>query len=122
MAGLKFAAAVFAAVKSIWTRGSPFAAFSALWPTNPEGKYVIEAEGIRLALTNHGVAPTNLWVNNTHGEEIDIILGLDHANGYPALPYNPFLNGVIGAYSGQHDFIKLYLLPPLKACIIQDGE
>lgn len=93
---LKIMTAVYAAVKSVWTRGSPFAAFSALWPTNPEGKYVIQAEGIRLALTNHGVAPANLWINNSRGEEIDIILGLDDAAGYRSLPFNPFLNGVIG--------------------------
>lgn len=93
---LKIATSVFVAVKSVWLRGSPFAAFSALWPTNEEGKYVIQAEGIRLAITSHGVSPTNLWINNTHGEEIDILLGLDHADGYPGLEYNPFLNGVIG--------------------------
>jgi aldose 1-epimerase len=93
---LKLLTAIFAAIKSVWIRGSPFAAFSALWPTNEEGKYIIEAEGIRLALTNHGVAPTNLWINNTYGEEVDIVLGLDHADDYPNLKYNPYLNGVIG--------------------------
>lgn len=93
---LRAVTALFTAVRYIWTRGSPFAIFSALWPTNEDGKYIIQAEGIRLALTNHGAAPTNLWMNNTYGQEIDIILGLDSADGYPKLPYNPFLNGAIG--------------------------
>lgn len=87
---------IFAAAKSVWTRGSPFAVLSALWATNHEGKYIIESEGIRLAFTNHGAAVTNLWINNTHGEEIDIVLGLDNGDDYAKLTSNPYLNGVIG--------------------------
>ncbi|KAM7219422.1 aldose 1-epimerase family protein [Rhypophila decipiens] len=97
---LKAATAFFTAVKYIWTRGSPFAVFSALWPPNEQGKYVIQAEGIRLALTNHGAGPTNLWINSTDGRELDIVLGLDHTDVYPRLKYNPFLNGAIGRYAG----------------------
>ncbi|KAE8154021.1 galactose mutarotase-like domain-containing protein [Aspergillus avenaceus] len=96
----KVATAFFAAVKSVWTRGNPFAALTALWPTNEEGKYVIQAEGIRLAFTNHGAALTNLWINDTRGEELDIVLGLDDPNGYPKMSSNPWLNGVIGRYAG----------------------
>ncbi|KAF4773095.1 hypothetical protein HER10_EVM0002764 [Colletotrichum scovillei] len=91
---------IFAAAKSVWTRGSPFAVLSALWATNHEGKYIIEAEGIRLAFTNHGAAVTNLWINNTRGEEIDIVLGLDNGEDYAKLTSNPYLNGVIGRYAG----------------------
>lgn len=94
--------ALLTSIKYVWLRGSPFAVFSALWPTNEDGKYVIQAEGIRLALTNHGAAPTNLWINNTYGQEIDIILGLDAAEDYPKMPYNPFLNGVIGKSTQRH--------------------
>ncbi|KAI4865034.1 putative aldose 1-epimerase family protein [Hypoxylon rubiginosum] len=97
---LKLSTSIFAAVKSVWTRGSPFAALTALWPMNEEGKYVIEAEGIRLAFTNHGAALTNLWINDTHGQEIDIVLGLDDAHRYPFQSSNPYLNGVIGRYAG----------------------
>ncbi|KAH1744275.1 hypothetical protein KXV78_006670 [Aspergillus fumigatus] len=75
----KFSVGLLAAVKSVWTRGSPFAALTALWPTNEEGKFIIQSEGIRLAFTNHGAALTNLWLNNTHGEEVDVLLGLDDA-------------------------------------------
>ncbi|KAL4902782.1 hypothetical protein BDW74DRAFT_180481 [Aspergillus multicolor] len=96
----KLSVSLLAAVKSVWTRGSPFAALTALWPTNEEGKFIIESEGIRLAFTNHGAAVTNLWLNDTHGEEMDIVLGLDDARAYPSLPSNPFLNGVIGRYTG----------------------
>ncbi|KAI0169667.1 putative aldose 1-epimerase family protein [Hypoxylon sp. FL1284] len=95
---MKLSAAVFAAVKSVWTRGSPFAALTAIWPVNDEGKYVIQAEGIRLAFSNHGAAVTNLWINDTNGQEIDIVLGLDDANGYPSMKTNPFLNGRYAGY------------------------
>lgn len=93
---MKLTTSIFAAVKSVWTRGSPFAALTALWPTNEEGKYIIQSEGIRLAFTNHGGALTNLWINDTNGQEIDIVLGLDDAHGYPHMTSNPYLNGVIG--------------------------
>ncbi|KAK8126996.1 aldose-1-epimerase [Apiospora kogelbergensis] len=85
-----------AALRSAWTRGSPFAAATALFPTDGEGKYIIRAEGIRMAFTNNGGALTNLWINNTYGEEIDIIMGLDQAQDYLAYPGNPYLNGAIG--------------------------
>lgn len=85
-----------AAIKSAWTRGSPFAAATALYPTNDEGKYVIQAEGIRMEFTNYGGAVTNLWLNNSRGEEVDIVLGLDHARDYEDYPKNPYLNGAIG--------------------------
>ncbi|KAM0321215.1 hypothetical protein ACHAPQ_009579 [Fusarium lateritium] len=89
-----------AAIKSAWTRGSPFAAATALYPTTEEGKYVIQAEGIRMAFTNYGGAVTNLWLNNSQGEEIDVILGLDQARDYEDYPGNPYLNGAIGRYAG----------------------
>lgn len=92
----KLSVGILAAVKSVWTRGSPFAALTALWPTNEDGKYIIQAEGIRLAFTNHGAALTNLWLNNTHGEEIDIVMGMDDARDYSQQSSNPYLNGVIG--------------------------
>jgi aldose 1-epimerase len=85
-----------AAIKSAWTRGSPFAAATALYPTTEEGKYIIQAEGIRMAFTNYGGAVTNLWLNNSRGEEIDVVLGLDQARDYEDYPGNPYLNGAIG--------------------------
>ncbi|KAM0188788.1 hypothetical protein ACHAPI_010397 [Fusarium lateritium] len=85
-----------AAIKSAWTRGSPFAAATALYPTTEEGKYIIQAEGIRMAFTNYGDTVTNLWLNNSQGEEIDVILGLNQARDYEDYPGNPYLNGAIG--------------------------
>lgn len=105
----KLSIGIYAAIKSVWTRGSPFAALTALWPTNEDGKFIIQAEGIRLGFTNHGAAVTNLWLNNTLGEEIDVVLGFDDASHYPLLKSNPVLNGVIGAVSSL----------PYSSCLAQ---
>jgi aldose 1-epimerase len=88
-------ASLIAMLKSLWRGGSPFAGYTALWPTNADGKWVIEAEGIRLAFTNaNGGAPTNLWINDTKGNEVDIILGLDDPKDYA--DYIGQLGGTIG--------------------------
>ncbi|KAJ0123852.1 Glycoside hydrolase-type carbohydrate-binding [Diaporthe amygdali] len=88
-----------AAATSWWDGGSPFAAYTALWPTDGEGKYIIEAEGIRMAFTAHnGGAPTNLWINDTNGNEVDIMLGLDKAEEY--VNYTGILGGTLGRVTG----------------------
>lgn len=88
-------ASLAATLKSLWHGGSPFAGYTALWPTNEEGKWVIQAEGIRLAFTNaNGGVPTNLWINDTNGNEVDIILGLDDPRDYAN--YVGQLGGTIG--------------------------
>lgn len=93
---LKVVTTFFTAIKSVWIRGNPFAVLTAMWPTNDRGKYIIQAEGIRLAFTNHGGALTNLWINDTNGQEIDVVMGLDDPGQYPLMDSNPWLNGVIG--------------------------
>ena len=87
------AASIIAAFRS---DSSPFAAITALRPTDDFGKYVIQSEGIRLAFTRHGGALANLWINDTHGNEVDIVLGFDHASEYLDSTRNPFLGGAIG--------------------------
>ena len=101
MVGLaKLSGRLLATAKAIWIGGSPFAAITAMWPTNDEGKYVIQAEGIRVGFTSYGAAVTNVWVNNTHGRELDVVLGLDHAEMYVDSGLNPYLNGMVGRYNG----------------------
>src|SRR4051812_42319497 len=86
--------------RAIFLGGNPIAALTALWPTNAEGKYEISAPGIRLTFTNHGASVANLWVPDRHGNEIDVVLGLDHASQYPLRHTNPYLNGLVGRYQG----------------------
>ncbi|KAM0338447.1 hypothetical protein ACHAPU_011324 [Fusarium lateritium] len=91
---MKLRDGVFARLRRL--EDCPFAAATALYPTTEEGKYVIEAEGIRMELTKYGGAVTNLWLNNSRGEVVDVVLGLDHARDYEDYPGNPYLNGAIG--------------------------
>lgn len=93
---LKFVTTFLTAVRSVWIRGNPFAVLTAMWPTNDQGKYIIQAEGIRLAFTNHGGSLSNLWINDTNGEEIDIVMGFDDPTQYTSMMSNPWLNGIIG--------------------------
>ncbi|KAK9439894.1 Glycoside hydrolase-type carbohydrate-binding, subgroup [Metarhizium brunneum] len=89
-----------ATIKSLWYGGSPFAGFTALWPTDADGKWSIQAEGIRLVFTNaNGGAPTNLFINDTNGNEIDLILGLDNPKEYAN--YVGQLGGTIGRMAGH---------------------
>ena len=83
-------------VAALWAGNSPFGVITALWPTDASGKYVIQSDGIRLAFTNHGGALTNLWINDTNGREVDIVLGLDNATQY--LNYEGSIGGALGSY------------------------
>ncbi|ETS86471.1 hypothetical protein PFICI_00299 [Pestalotiopsis fici W106-1] len=94
------AISIWATVKAVWRGDSPFAGYTAMHPVNEEGKYVIQAEGIRLAFTNlNGGAPTNLWINDTNGNEIDVLLGLEQARDYAN--YTGLLGGAIGRVAGH---------------------
>lgn len=97
----KLMVGALATTKAVWKGGSPFAALTALWPTNEEGKYTIESEGIKIAFTNHGAAVANVWLKDKNGEEIDVVLGLDHADMYENTDSNPYLNGIIGNYCSR---------------------
>lgn len=92
----KIAALVKSLVAALWAGSSPFGIITALWPTDESGKYVIQSEGIRLAFTNHGGALANLWINDTNGNEVDIVLGFDNATQYLSSIENPYLGGTIG--------------------------
>jgi aldose 1-epimerase len=112
-----FSTRLLAAGKAIWFGGSPFAALTAVWPVNEQGKYEIAAEGIRIAFTNHGAAVSNVWVKDANGEETDVVLGLDHADMYPQTESNPYLNGVIGMWS---HFPLLWRGTNWLTCCLQD--
>jgi hypothetical protein len=75
---------------------NPFSIVSSFWPTDAAGKYVIQSEGIRLAFVKKGGALTNLWINDTNCNEIDIVLGLENATQYELYEGNPTLNGLLG--------------------------
>ncbi|KAH7409667.1 galactose mutarotase-like domain-containing protein [Cadophora sp. MPI-SDFR-AT-0126] len=50
------------------------------------------------SILNQGGALANLWINNTFGQEIDIVMGLDNATQYAQ--YDGALGGALGRYAG----------------------
>lgn len=62
------------------------------------GKYEISAEGIRANFIPYGASISNLFINDTHGVERDIVLGFDNASYYSIDPIHPHLGGVPGAF------------------------
>ncbi|KAM3426612.1 hypothetical protein NHJ13734_009359 [Beauveria thailandica] len=80
--------------------GNPFSIMGFMHPTNAEGKYVIESEGLRLAFVKKGGALANLWINDTNCRELDIVLGFDNSTQYDSYHGFPVLNGAIGRYAG----------------------
>lgn len=63
---------------------------------NSDGKYTIQAEGIRANFIPYGASISNLFINDTHGIERDIVLGFDNASYYSIDRQHPHLGGVPG--------------------------
>ncbi|KAF2200432.1 galactose mutarotase-like protein [Delitschia confertaspora ATCC 74209] len=68
---------------------------------NAEGKYEISAKGIRGLFIPYGASITNLFVNDSHGIERDIVLGFDNATHYEVDRFHPHLGGVPGRYANR---------------------
>ncbi|KAF2258161.1 galactose mutarotase-like protein [Lojkania enalia] len=68
---------------------------------NEDGKYELSAEGIRALFIPYGASITNLFINDTHGIERDIVLGFDNASHYSIDPFHPHLGGVPGRYANR---------------------
>jgi aldose 1-epimerase len=65
------------------------------------GKYLIEAEGIRAYFIPYGASISNLFINDTHGIERDLVLGFDNATYYSIDKQHPHLGGVPGRYANR---------------------
>ncbi|KAK5153555.1 hypothetical protein LTR04_006173 [Oleoguttula sp. CCFEE 6159] len=65
------------------------------------GKYQISAEGIRANFIPYGASISNLFINDTHGIERDIVLGFDNATYYSIDRQHPYLGGVPGRYANR---------------------
>jgi hypothetical protein len=61
-----------------------------------DGKYTIQAEGIRALFIPYGASLTNLFVNDSKGIERDIVLGFDNATAYTNPKLHPHFGGVPG--------------------------
>jgi aldose 1-epimerase len=66
------------------------------FPIGEDGKYTIEAEGIRAQFIPYGASITNLFINDTNGVERDIVLGFDSAAAYASDKSHAHMGGVPG--------------------------
>lgn len=65
-------------------------------PPDADGKYTLEAEGIRASFIPYGASVTNLWVKGGDGVERDIVLGFDNATYYEVDTKHDHMGGVVG--------------------------
>lgn len=66
-----------------------------------DGKYTLEAEGIRAQFIPYAATLTNLWVKDKNGVERDIVLGYDNTSFYPVDPGHPVYNAIPGRYANR---------------------
>lgn len=65
------------------------------------GKYEISSEGIRANFIAYGASINNLFIEDIHGVERDIVLGFDNASYYEVDKQHPHLGGVPGRYANR---------------------
>lgn len=61
-----------------------------------DGKYTLQAPGIRAQFIPYGASISNLFVKDKNGIERDIVLGWDNATYYTLDASHPHLGGVPG--------------------------
>ncbi|KAL7268317.1 hypothetical protein RUND412_009063 [Rhizina undulata] len=66
-----------------------------------DGKYTIEAEGIRAQFVPYGAGISNLFVKGKDGVERDVVLGWDNASYYTVDPWHDHYGGVPGRYANR---------------------
>ncbi|QIW97299.1 hypothetical protein AMS68_002817 [Peltaster fructicola] len=66
-----------------------------------DGKYQISSEGIRANFIPYGASVSNLFINDTHGVERDIVMGFDNASYYSIDRQHPHLGGIPGRYANR---------------------
>jgi len=70
-------------------------------PPMSDGKYMVEAPGIRAYFIPYGAAISNLFINDTNGIERDIVLGFDNASYYTIDAQHPHFGAVPGRYANR---------------------
>ncbi|KAF2006832.1 galactose mutarotase-like protein [Amniculicola lignicola CBS 123094] len=66
-----------------------------------DGKYTLEAEGIRAQFIPYAATLTNLFVKDKNGIERDIVLGYDNTSFYPVDAGHPVYNAIPGRYTNR---------------------
>ncbi|KAH7400781.1 galactose mutarotase-like domain-containing protein [Phaeosphaeria sp. MPI-PUGE-AT-0046c] len=63
-----------------------------------QGRYTLEAEGIKAQFIPYAATLTNLWVKDKNGVQRDIVLGYDNTSYYAVDPGHPVYNAIPGRY------------------------
>ncbi|KAF2191139.1 aldose 1-epimerase [Zopfia rhizophila CBS 207.26] len=66
-----------------------------------DGRYTLEAPGIRAQFIPYAATLTNLFVKDKNGVERDIVLGYDNTSFYPVDPGHPVYNAIPGRYANR---------------------
>ncbi|KAF2473391.1 aldose 1-epimerase [Lindgomyces ingoldianus] len=70
-------------------------------PPDADGRYTLEAPGIRAQFIPYAATLTNLFVKDKNGVERDIVLGYDNTSFYPVDPGHPVYNAIPGRYANR---------------------
>lgn len=107
---MRYASALLAAAVTVLAAPAP--------TPDADGKYTLEAEGIRAQFIPYGASLTNLFVKDRSGKEVDVVLGYDKADYYPTDPSPQVYNSIPGRYAnriGDHtyelDGTRYYTVP-----------
>lgn len=76
-------------------------ASSVLIGTDSSGKYMVQGRNIRATFISYGASVSNLFINDTHGIERDIVGGWDNATYYSIDRQHPHFGGVPGRYANR---------------------
>jgi aldose 1-epimerase len=95
-----FEAALFTAVPALASPGAVNGGGGVPAP-GPDGKYVLQSEGIRATFIPYGASISNLFIKDKAGVERDIVLGFDNATYYSEDESHPHLGGVPGRYANR---------------------
>ncbi|KAF2872191.1 aldose 1-epimeras-like protein [Massariosphaeria phaeospora] len=87
-------------VSHVLLAGSAFAAAAPPAP-DADGKYTLEAAGIKAQFIPYAATLTNLFVKDKNGVERDIVLGYDNTSFYPVDPGHPVYNAIPGRYANR---------------------
>ncbi|PSN71879.1 galactose mutarotase-like protein [Corynespora cassiicola Philippines] len=66
-----------------------------------DGRYTLQAEGIKAQFIPYAGTLTNLWVADKNGIQRDIVLGYDNTSFYPVDPGHPVYNAIPGRYANR---------------------
>lgn len=85
-------------ISALFTASTVTSALAQAPLPDAQGRYTLQAEGIRAQFIPYAATLTNLFVKDKNGIERDIVLGYDNTSYYPVDPGHPVYNAIPGRY------------------------